>query len=67
MQTLTKHQVIGATSGDAPDIFHMFCCDENIAMCGTDVTDHPVTDGDGEQQCVVCVELDYGNCAKCGQ
>jgi hypothetical protein len=65
MDTLTKNAPI-RTREDPPDIFHMLCCEENIAMCGTDVTDLPDTDGTGEQQCVVCVELDEGNCPKCG-
>lgn len=55
------------TNTTGVEIFHMFCCDENVAMCGTDVTGLPRTSGEGEQECVVCVALDALDCAVCGQ
>lgn len=69
MNILTKRQDLPsrATSDGRPDIFHMLCCEENLAMCGTDVTHVALTSGDGEQQCVVCVALDDYDCPKCGQ
>lgn len=48
------------------DVWHVFCCDENLALCGTDVTNFPITDGDGELMCVVCDELDSIPCEVCG-
>lgn len=41
-----------------PEMFHQTCCeDDNLGLCGTDVTDLPWTDGFGEEPCLVCADL----------
>jgi hypothetical protein len=38
----------------ADDICHLWCCDEDIAMCGEDITGHPQCPHDGIENCIVC-------------
>lgn len=56
-------------SADDDDLDHIFCaCDEDHALCGTDVTDAPIIeDGPVEDECVVCADLDRLPCERCGQ
>ncbi|MFE3139676.1 hypothetical protein [Streptomyces scopuliridis] len=39
---------------------HYYCCDPNRALRGLDLNDMPPS-RDGEQDCVVCADLDKGN------
>ncbi|WP_157856901.1 hypothetical protein [Streptomyces sp. PRh5] len=41
-------------------IAHYYCCDPNRALCGLDLSGMPPA-GDGEQDCVVCTDLDAAN------
>jgi hypothetical protein len=51
--------VATATNGETN---HLYCCDEDRGLCGTDLTGHAeVTD----VNCVVCVDLDDSE-APCG-
>ncbi|MGI5337713.1 hypothetical protein ACQEVS_10090 [Streptomyces sp. CA-181903] len=43
-------------------ISHRYCCDPDRALCGTDLDGLPQA-GEGEQGCVVCVDLDEGKVA----
>jgi hypothetical protein len=45
---------------------HAVCCDDNVALCGTDVADVQWIDDDGDATCVVCRELDGQPCRICG-
>ncbi|MFC9498878.1 hypothetical protein [Streptomyces sp. NPDC056982] len=47
-------------------IAHSYCCDENTALCGLELTGTPEV-ADDEQDCVVCVDLDENgtNCPLC--
>lgn len=50
------------------DLDHVVCCDDDIALCGADVSGHDWGEGtfDPTQMCVVCREL-YGKpCPRCG-
>ncbi|WP_370418971.1 hypothetical protein AB8O64_10975 [Streptomyces sp. QH1-20] len=38
-------------------ITHYYCCDPNRALCGLGLSGMPPA-GDGEQVCVVCLDLD---------
>lgn len=38
-------------------ISHTYCCDPNQALCGLDLGGMPLA-GEGDQDCVVCVDLD---------
>ncbi|MGC5042449.1 hypothetical protein ACLQ16_03930 [Streptomyces albidoflavus] len=44
-------------------ITHYYCCVPNRALCGLDLSGMPPAGG-GEQDCVVCVDLD-GDCPLC--
>lgn len=50
---------------DRPGIAHRVCCvDENVAVCGLDVSEEPwVQVGEKIQRCVVCDDLG-GRCPK---
>ncbi|NUL24928.1 hypothetical protein [Streptomyces lunaelactis] len=63
--------VIARARGELPvaastAIAHSYCCDPNWALCGLDLADLPPS-GHGEQDCVVCAELDQAqvNCPLC--
>lgn len=43
-----------------PQIFHWYCCDPNIAYCGTDLSGVPKKD-EGDM-CVVCEDLEDEPC-----
>lgn len=50
------------------DLVHVACdCDPDTALCGTDVTGQGWDDDDVETTCVVCRDLEYQPCARCGQ
>lgn len=52
--------------GSDDDLDHTVCdCDENIALCGRDVTEEPWVE-DGPNPCVVCRELNDLACERCG-
>jgi hypothetical protein len=53
-------------SGD--DSFtHVVCCNPNLALCGSDVTDVDWVGDDVEATCVVCAELEELACTRCGE
>jgi hypothetical protein len=53
--TATLRLVAGPST--AADLQHVACCrNDDMALCGTDVTDAPWLDD--ETSCVVCVDLD---------
>jgi len=46
-------------------IYHVTCCKPDTSLCGEDLTDGEYLNGGlqpGEQECVVCVDLDGLNC-----
>lgn len=59
--------VKNATDEGKGDVFHSYCCDENTALCGYDISGEPETDGDGygEVHCTVCEEK-YDQDVGCG-
>ena len=63
-QTATEAALKVVSHND--ELFHRYCCDEDRALCGSDLTGVPETDGDGEQVCAVCDELEGLPCEECG-
>lgn len=64
IETLTPPQA-GAQQGQ-PDVFHTTCCeDDDLALCGLDVSDLPFTDGEDEQNCIVCEDLYLNHPSDC--
>lgn len=52
--TRTRPALPGLDHADE-DAIHVTCCDEDIAMCGLDVTDHAVIETDDDSKdCRVC-------------
>lgn len=56
-----------ASSGEDEDdeITHLWCCDENISMCGLDISgDRIDQDAPDEQTCKLCVMVNetWGTC-----
>jgi len=47
------------------ELFHLYCCDENLSLCSLDITDLQETDGT-EGLCVVCDDIDRLPCLECG-
>ena len=56
--TLTRTHV---DVGKDDDIVHITCCDDDLALCGTDVSD--CDDSDDDETCVVCVDLANAPCS----
>lgn len=48
------------------DITHLYCCNPDVALCGTDVSDVPELADDAEITCVVCADLEEQPCPTCG-
>ncbi|MBZ6258828.1 hypothetical protein KVH22_25265 [Streptomyces olivaceus] len=57
-----------ATGQGHDDLVHVACvCDPDTALCGTDVTGQNwQADDDEDATCVVCVDLEYKPCKRCG-
>lgn len=57
------------TAQDTGDnLTHSVCaCDDDLALCGADVSGQPWADDDEEVDCVVCQDLMGEPCARCGQ
>ncbi|WP_155054548.1 hypothetical protein [Streptomyces blattellae] len=69
MTTLAPEPTVTA-NGHGEDLSHAVCdCDEDTALCGTDVTGVPwATDGEEPPSpCVVCLDLADQPCPRCGQ
>lgn len=58
---LTKPLSVLDDDDNDDDVEHLVCCDENISLCGEDVSDrNMIDDSDGlsyEGVCVICVAL----------
>ncbi|WP_128803687.1 MULTISPECIES: hypothetical protein [unclassified Streptomyces] len=46
-------------------ITHVICCDDDTAICGTDVTGEPFVDDSVAVDCVVCLRTP--TCPDCGR
>lgn len=60
---MTQTDVMPATAvtDDGPDLLHVFCCDPDVALCGTDVRDcevEPPVERSDMSDCVVCLDLE---------
>lgn len=51
---------------DPGDEYHLYCCDENLALCGADLTLVPITDGTDETPCPMCFASEDDPCERCG-
>ncbi|RLU86222.1 hypothetical protein CTZ27_24910 [Streptomyces griseocarneus] len=58
-----RGELPAAASRVAVAITHYHCCDPNRALCGLGLIGTPSAE-DGEQDCVVCVDLD-ADCPLC--
>lgn len=47
------------------ELDHLYCCDPDIALCGTDISDSPELFDDGATTCVVCDDLEDQLCPRC--
>lgn len=56
------------TGNDDAELNHLYCCDEDTALCGLDISGMPeaeVIEGDPDI-CLVCDDLARQPCDKCG-
>lgn len=63
--------LLAPTSGKTDagdDLDHYYCCDINRSLCGLDISELGITDfdDDGDQVCVVCVDLQDVACTNPG-
>lgn len=67
--TTTEPETAGTADDNADDLDHYVCvCDPDTALCGKDVSDDPLvyTPVEPEHQCVVCEDLAWKRCPRCG-
>jgi hypothetical protein len=57
--------LVEAAAKAEDDVMHDWCCDENVAWCGLDITDRQVTD-DGTP-CPLCELAFEDACPRCGE
>lgn len=63
-------QLVKAVDSHSPDsdgdLTHYYCCDENRAFCGADLTDAPFVESADDALCIVCEDLDDFICEVSG-
>ena len=57
-----------SASLDDNTLCHIFCkCDEDLGLCGLDISDCVISDPLGDDTvCVVCLDLEFAPCHRCG-
>lgn len=57
------------TTDNGDELHHVYCCDENLALCGTDVTKYQEAEppSDADKRCIVCEDLIDTTCERCGE
>ncbi|MFK0172650.1 hypothetical protein ACIQU5_28025 [Streptomyces sp. NPDC090306] len=59
---------LATTDGDDGDgLTHLWCCDPDTALCGSDLTGDEDLDDDAEVDCIVCLDLEETVCPRCGE
>jgi hypothetical protein len=53
------------TDAGLGEMTHVYCCDPDVGLCGTDLTDLTEVSDDAVVDCVVRAELDGQPCARC--
>lgn len=57
--------------GVQPELFHLYCCDPSVALCGWSLSGVAETDGEGEMECAVCAaedeRLPADSCPRCAR
>lgn len=67
MSELFPRAVLDKAKTDDDTLTHIFCHNENRAICGADITDAPlVPPMNYPDDCIVCVEMEYAQCPECG-
>jgi hypothetical protein len=65
MSALDAAPTPARTGPGGTDLDHIYCCDPDVALCGTDISDAPEIDPNSEINCVVCADLEFQPCALC--
>lgn len=60
--------LLDSEADDGDNLDHFWCCDPDVAYCGSDISDATERDfdEDAEDMCVVCYDMQFAICAKCG-
>lgn len=45
---------------------HIYCCDPDTALCGTDISGYVERPALGDVDCIVCDDLEFKPCLTCG-
>jgi len=64
--SLAQSLVDAAAKAWDDDLVRYVCCDENLAMCGQDLTGAAFTD-DEDHDCPLCVMANEDTCPRCGE
>jgi hypothetical protein len=68
--TATETEISAPATDQGDDLDHIFCdCDDDRGLCGADVSGLPVLGeyDDMSVVCVVCIDLRYKPCGRCGR
>lgn len=63
MTTTRTSPTLDRTGNSGDELDHLYCCDSDLALCGTDVSGHEDNDADGT--CIVCLDLEFQPCPSC--
>jgi len=68
MTTAIAPTMATTATGSGDDLHHVYCCDPDIALCGTDISCSEFADFD-VASCVVCADLDDADapCDRCAE
>ena len=55
----------GADQGD--DLHHIYCCNPDNSLCGTNISTYDHIEEPEDANCVVCLDLEEQPCPTCGE
>ncbi|MEV6165728.1 hypothetical protein AB0L71_28210 [Streptomyces sp. NPDC052052] len=53
------------TTTSNSELGHIYCCNPDLALCGTDISDMAEIDAEEEVDCIVCNDLEAHPCPTC--
>lgn len=67
MSTALKEETVTSHTSNDDELHHLYCtCNEDIALCGTDISeDVYLARTLVEALCVVCEDLEWKTCSRC--
>lgn len=64
--TITMNRPVEVKKPKDIEACHLYCCNEDLALCGKDISTHK-HDPNYDNICVVCLDLEDVPCSRCGE